>query len=134
LYKTILFQHNSVHKTPTLERVLRAAVTAPTWAARRRTLSSLKSPTVAPIAALEDFFTTRLERVAPTTVVKDIAHLKWIFPRLGMDHVIPLLEDLSKGIRKQAALAPTTKALPLSRRALSRLLSPTEGSGNGDRI
>lgn len=122
LYKAILFPHHSVQHVPTLERVLRSAVAAPTWAARRRTLSLLKSPTAAPIAALEEFFATRLKRVAATTVVKDIAHLKWIFPRLGMDHVIPLLEDLSKGIRKQAASAPTTKALPLSRRALSRLL------------
>lgn len=60
------------------------------------------------------------------TLAKDVSHLKWIFPRLTShatsSTTLPLLEDLSKGLRHMGALDPTRKALPLSLPALRRLL------------
>lgn len=111
-----------------LSHILSAAVKRPTWLARRRTTTQLCSrfdPDSEPLLALESFLRQRASRVKCGTLAKDISHLKWIFPRLTSHNTssstLPLLDDLSRGLRHMGALDPTCKALPLSLPALRRL-------------
>jgi integrase len=79
-----------------------------------------------PLSSLDQLLEQRLATVAPSTVTKDIGHLKWLLPRLlKPEQAEPmgfLLQDIQRGVRKVDAGRPLTKALPLSPAELRRLL------------
>jgi hypothetical protein len=56
-----------------------------------------------PTEALELFLSNRVNQVLPSTIMKDISHLKWAVPRFVqspyIQPTIGLLEDLAKGAR-----------------------------------
>ncbi len=67
-----------------------------------------------PLRALSSFIHARQQRVAPSTIVKDLGALRWAAPRMMTDPAWPLLlTDLSRSFRALAARTMLTKALPL---------------------
>ena len=95
----------------------------------RRLPVDLRSSDVA--GELDSFLRSRLhgadgsKKVLPGTVRKDLTTLKWKAERmLGPEAapVLTLLSDVQKGLRKQEATRPATKALPLTPKIVSKLV------------
>lgn len=127
VYQSML--HKDTSDVPNISLILRQAVTSNTWEARRRTMDliqrhgCLKSD---PVRAIDAFLGHRSSSVAAATMIKDVSNLKFLIPRLipteQAQPVLCLLEDIQRGLRRSNALTPKTKALPMSKAALRRLL------------
>jgi integrase len=111
---------------PTINKLLATSLSKGTWAGRSRTASAFMRSGKDPLSSLDRFLEQRLATVAPSTVTKDIGHLKWLLPRLlpkeDAEPMAHLLQDLQRGVRKADAGRPLTKALPISPTELRRLL------------
>ena len=112
---------------PTINKLLTSSLSAATWGGRRR-VSTLFTPHIKdPVTGIDSILEHRLAKVLPSTVVKDVGHLKWLAPRVleptTAGPVLHLLEDVQKGLRKMDRGRPKTKALPFSTRALRGFLA-----------
>jgi hypothetical protein len=116
------------HGTPTINKLLLSSLSKGTWAGRTRVAKAFTARgTKDPLHSLDRLLEDRLASVAPITVTRDIGHLKWLLPRLlpsaQADPMVNLLQDIQRGVRKMDAGRPLTKALPLSRQALTGFLA-----------
>jgi hypothetical protein len=111
---------------PTINKLLSLSLSKGTWAGRARTAEAFLRIRRDPLSSLDQLLERRLATVAPSTVTKDIGHLKWIFPRLlsreQAEPLVLLLQDIQRGVRKVDPGRPLTKAIPLSLAELRRIL------------
>ena len=112
---------------PTLNRLLLLSLSHGTWAGRARVARALPLLRKDPLAALDGFIETRMRKVLPSTVTKDIGHLKWLLPRslptAQAEPVVNLLTDIQRGVRRSDVGRPKLKALPMSKENLRRVIA-----------
>ena len=111
---------------PTINKLLSLSLSKGTWAGRSRTAEAFLRIRRDPLSSVDQLLEQRLATVAPSTVTKDIGHLKWILPRLlskeQAEPLVLLLQDIQRGVRKVDPGRPLTKAIPLSLAELRRVL------------
>lgn len=118
LYKLEPIRH------PTLVRLLHSAYSDTTHRGRLRLLRSVLNQSGSLADNLEQWISARLSTVREGTVVKDLYALKSMALRtFGMD-LAPIVRDICRTLRSEAATQPVMKALPMTRRMLDRI-APT---------
>ena len=112
---------------PTLNRLLLNSLSKGTWAGRARVARALPALRLDPLATLDRFIGSRMATVLPSTVTKDIGHLKWLLPRSlptsQAEPMVNLLADIQRGVRRADVGRPKLKALPMTKADLRRVIA-----------
>ena len=112
---------------PALAALMTGAYSTSTWNGRLRVSRELQAIGGSFEAAAATFLRRRVKQgLKSATVARDIGHIKWLAKLLNVESAALTLRlsTLQRGLRhREAAVEVTTKALPMTRSVLARLLA-----------